>query len=229
MLTIICGEDIVASRDYYNSLKSEHREKGMEITTVAAKDIEENITKSDQTYNLFGAKLVYFTQNLNAYLSRLVARGVPENFESLFKSKDIEIIDWEEGKPSRDIKIAKLGKVQELKLPKSIFNLLDLLVPSKRKEFVTLLKNITETQDEMFIFTMISRHVRTLILAKERLFSPKTLPWQRGKLSTQARVWSKENLLGFYEGLHRIDIALKTGGTPFTITKSLDILACHYL
>ncbi len=229
MLIIICGEDTVGSRDYYNNLKTEYRKKGIEIETVVAKEIEEKVTKSSQTYNLFGSKLVYFTQNLNTYLSRIVARGVPVNFESLFQSKDIEIVDWEEGKPSHDLKIAKLGKVQEFKLPKSIFNLLDTLVPARRAEFIKLLTTIAETQDEMFIFTMVSRHIRTLILAKEQLFSPKTLPWQRGKLNAQAKTWNKVKLLGFYEGLHRVAIALKTGSTPFTITKSLDILACHYL
>jgi hypothetical protein len=55
------------------------------------------------------------------------------------------------------------------------------------------------------------------------------MSWQIGKLANQAKYWKEENLINFYQGLHRIDINSKTGGTPFTVKKSLEILACYYL
>ncbi len=228
MLTIICGEDSVKAREYYQNVKREYESKSLSTQTIHPKDIQTTIKLGEQTIDLFSHKIVYFTENLNGYLSR-AGRKLPEGFEELFQSNEIEIIDWESEKSSRELKIAKLGKVKEFKPDKTIFQLLESCVPKNKKNFIALLEAISQSADEVFIYTMLSRHIRSLLLARTNSFSSRIQPWQRGKLSTQAREWDEKKLIGFYEGLHRIDVALKTSTTPYSVKESLDILACYYL
>ena len=62
------------------------------------------------------------------------------------------------------------------------------------------------------------------------MFIPKKIQkWQLWKLESQAKLWKKKNLEEFYHGLHKIDIALKTSKNPYSVKKSLDILACYFL
>jgi hypothetical protein len=227
MITIVCGEDIAASRDYFFELKESFAKKGNTITQLSPKELVEQVGKSEQTMDLFSTQLVFFTENLNAFLSRNTTAQTL--FNDLAKDKDIELISWEEGKSSRELKIAKLGPVKEFKPPRSIFQLLDACYPGNKKSFIQMLENVEQTQDGQFIFTMLSRHLRTLMLAQEGQFGDRTQSWQRGKLTSQAKLWPKESLIGFYEGLAKIDVAQKTSATTFTIKESLDILACYFL
>lgn len=229
MLTIICGEDSSASRKYFLDLKTEYRDKGFELQNIAPKDIVDQITKSDQTVSLFGNKIAFFTENLNTLIARSGSESLLGEFETLSKAKDIEIVDWEEDKQSRELKIIKLGKLKEFKPSENIFQLLDSLVPGNKNKFILLLDNLCGNLEEIFIFTMISRHLRSLILAKNNNFSAKIQPWQRGKLISQAKPWEIKKLMGFYEGLFRIDRSVKTSSNPNGIKGSLDILACFYL
>jgi DNA polymerase III delta subunit len=228
MITIVCGENTVEARKYYGDLKNEYKDKGYEVQQIPAREIQEQLTKSEQTMSLFASKLVFFTEGLNSLLSRTKNEKLLEPFEALAENKDIEIIDWEE-KTARDLKIAKLGKVKEFKADKSIFSFLDMCYPGNKKQFLMTLDALRETQDEIFIFTMLSRHVRTLLLAHEGAFSSRTQPWMRGKLSGQAKKWDGTKLSNFYEGLSKIDVSLKTSGSPFSVKESLDILAVYFL
>lgn len=229
MLTIACGEDSTVSRQYVLDLKKDYQQKQYETLNIHAKDIIEAVTKSDLTSSLFSQKIIYFTENLNTYLSRIKNKELIGQFEQISTDKTVEVVDWEEDKSARDLKIAKLGRVKEFKPASNVFQLLDACTPKNRLKFLTLLESVTKTQDSLFVFTMLSRHARTLLLAKTGSFGTRVQPWQRGKLSSQAKQWDEEKLEGFYRGLFKIDTALKTGATPFDLKKSLDILACYYL
>ena len=76
---------------------------------------------------------------------------------------------------------------------------------------------------------MLARHLRNILITKMGEKIPKLMSWQIGKLANQAKYWDEKNLINFYQGLHRIDVNSKTNGTPFSVKKSLDILACYYL
>lgn len=228
MLTIVCGEDSPASRKYYQELKDEFKTKQYEVQNISPKNIIEQITKSDQTMSLFSTKIIFFTENLNSFFSKGSDKSIGE-LEELAKSKDIEIFDWEEDKSTRELKIAKLGKIKEFKPLKNIFQLLDSVYPGNKNNFIKLLGGLSEGLDEAFIFIMISRHVRALVLAKNKHFSSKVQPWQKSKLYNQAQLWTQDKLNGFYEGLFRIEQSVKTSSNAYGIKKSLDILAVHFL
>ena len=119
--------------------------------------------------------------------------------------------------------------VKEFKPSQNIFKLLDSCYPGNLKTFLNTLQTLSESTEDIFIFIMLARHMRNILSVKLGEKIPKLASWQLGKLSNQARYWDEKNLINFYQGLHRIDVNSKTNGTPFSVKKSLDILACYYL
>ena len=105
---------------------------------------------------------------------------------------------------------------------------MDACYPGNLKQFVSNLKIISELTEDIFIFIMLARHMRKILITKLGEKLPKLMSWQIAKLSNQAKYWKLENLINFYQGLHRIDVNAKTN-SPYSIKESLDILACYYL
>ncbi len=229
MLIIICGEDSVSSRDYYLKLKGDYQNKGIEVLDVKAAEINE-ITKSlSDSISLFSQKLVFFTQGLNKKISK---RSSPKLFaaaEELAKKKDVQLIDWEEYTTGRELKLTKGVTVKEFKVSESIFKLLDACYPKNLKQFISLLNSLPEKVDDVFIFIMLARHIRNLLMVKLGCTSKSLQSWQAAKLKSQARFWDEEKLSSFYDGLYKIDVRVKTSNNPFSLRKSLDLLACYFL
>lgn len=237
MLTIICGEDIVASRDYLSQIKGEFKKKGDEVAHLSPQEVPDILKWQGDNLNLFSTKLIFVTEHLEALIIR--KRGKKSTKKAMVKTledivleiaarKDIELIDWEE-KAGREIKLKEAAKVKEFKPSKSIFKLLEACIPGNLKAFVETLSTIAESQDETFIFIMLYRHIRTLLLAHEGVFANTVQSWQRHNLTSQAKLWSQNKLSDFYEGLYRIETSTKSSSNAYGIKKSLEILACYYL
>lgn len=228
MLTIVCGEDNVASRNYFLSLLNSYKEKAYKIQNVSVSDLSKiRFSASEQT--LFGEEQIFIVENLNKSLSRKKDLSVFKILEDIAKSKQIVLIDWEDEVSQRNLKIGKIGLVKEFKPDKNIFKLLDTCYPQNLQAFHLLLSSITDSQNEMFVFIMLQRHIRNLLLAKMRSPLSQLQAWQKMKLSSQARRWKEENIISFYDRLLKIDISTKTGKNPYTIKTSLEILSCYYL
>jgi len=232
MITIICGEDVVSSRKYLVDLKSDLKKKGFYIQEISAQDTLELTVGSSDTASLFNDKTAFFTSNLDKYLKKFSRSEKGKRYigklNLLAESKKLHLVDWEDGVSFYNLKLKKTGSIKEFKPDANIFKLLDCCYPGNLKSFLSQLGILKETSDEQFIFIMLNRHIRTLILASNNILSGMP-PWQKYKLVGQAKKWSIEKLLGFYEGLHKIDISLKSGGSYRGIKESLDILSCFYL
>jgi len=237
MLTIICGEDIVASRNYLSQIKNDCSKKGEEVTNLSSQEVPNILKWQGDNLNLFASKLIFVTEHLESSIVR--KRGKKSVIKSTVKTleeivleiasrKDIELIDWEE-KAGREIKLKDSAKVKEFKPTKSIFKLLEACSPGNLTGFIQTLSVIAESQDETFIFIMLYRHLRTLLLAHEGIFANTVQSWQRHNLTSQAKLWTQNKLLDFYEGLYRIETSTKSGNNPYGVKKSLEILACYYL
>ncbi|MFN4212943.1 MAG: hypothetical protein ACK4FL_03215 [Microgenomates group bacterium] len=215
MLTIICGEDTVASRDYFNKLKADFQNNGYQTSYILPHDLRQISMAQIHTPTLFNQKTAYFSENL---LAKFKEKNLPE----------ATIIDWEE-KSLYELKIPKGAVVKEFKPPNSLFKLLDACYPGNSKTFLTILHQLPDKIEDGFIFFMLAKQIRNLLLIKMDQKITNLPSWQLTKLKFQARRWSTEKLLAFSEGLYRIDVSTKTSTNPFDIRKSLDILACYFL
>lgn len=237
MLTIICGEDTVSSRKYYSGLKDEYIKKGTEIREIIPIQINEILKWQGENLSLFGTKQVFFTELLDATIIKkrgkkstkpVVVLTQEMIAESILKRKDIDLVVWEE-KGQRELKLKTIAQIKEFKPSESVFKLLDSCKPGSLSAFVRVLNTILESQDVMFVFIMLYRHMRTLLLAYEDVFAPTVQSWQKGRLTSQAKAWQQDKLAQFYEALYRIEVTNKSGTNPHGLKKSLEILACFYL
>jgi len=227
MLIVICGEDNVASRNYFSELKDVYTKKGYSLLNISFKQLPEVINWISENLGLFDEKRLYLIENLNKYV-----KGKDKNTQELINkiilSKKIEMIDWEDGKSQREIRI-KGAVIKEFKPADSIFKLTEACFPGNLRQFQAMMSSLIKSSDENFVYYMLKRQFRLLILAKSEVL-PKSMPsWQSRKINFQARLWSFDKLLKFYDGLYRIDLQTKTGSSPYGITNSLDILACYFL
>jgi DNA polymerase III delta subunit len=229
MLTIICGEDSIASRNYFVDQEKLFREKNFEIVSLDDKQVLELDDDQASSSSLFDQKRIYFTSGLNKKVLKKLNQKTEKIFKKIVASKVIQLFNWEEDTTSRELKSIKGVIIKEFKPNQTIFKLLDSCYPGNLKNFMSSLKILSESTEDIFIFIMLARHIRNILITKlgERL--PKLMSWQIYKLSNQAKFWQLENLINFYQGLHRIDVNAKTGGTPYSVKESLEILACFYL
>lgn len=227
MITVICGEDTVTSRTYFTSLLYDYRKKNYEVKKIEPEEIFEINKWMADSSSLFAQKNIFVVEYLNKKVRR-DNKKLKDELEKIDKMKDIQLIDWEDVS-AREIKAGMGGKIKEFKPAKNIFKLTEAVYPGNKKTFLMLLGQLSDGANDQFIFLMLSRHIRSLILTKEGLSSSRIKQWQIYKLNSQAKHWSLDKLLDFYEGLLRIDISLKTGRSPYSVKESLDILACYYL
>lgn len=236
MLITICGEDTISSRNYLNQLKAEYLKANIEIRQVPIAEFGDILGWIGSNMSLFSTKTVFFTEHLESIIikkrgKKPAVRTVKTNEDiaiEIASRKDITVVNWEE-KQGREIKLKEVSQVKEFKPATTIFKLLEECYPSNLKRFVSLLQLLTQTQDEMFLFIMLYRHIRTLILAQSDTYSKTCPPWQKAKLKAQSKLWKIEKLVEFYEGLARVESSTKSGNNPHGIRKSLEILACYYL
>ncbi len=227
MLTVICGEDTTASRQYFISLKDSFRNKNYEIRDIVFEEILEINKWLNDSPSLFFEKRVFFGQGINRKL-RADDKRTKEELQRIRDDKNLEFYLWEEVS-AYELKIARLATVKEFKPSATIFKLLDSFYPGNKVTFLNMLETVSKNSPEIFVFTMLARLTRNLILVKEKIIPKGMQSWQFYKLQNQAKKWKIERLVLFYESLAKIDLGIKTSSSPFSIKESLDILACYFL
>lgn len=229
MLTIICGEDSKASRNYFFEQKRIARDNEYEIYDIDAKSITEILNWLSDAPSLFSQKKVFFTQSLNKSISKKLNPKFIETVEKIIKDPEIDLFDWEQDVPGRYLKVSKGATVKEFKPSNSIFKLQDYCYPGNIKVFLDSLHELSGNTDDIFTFIMLSRHIRNLMLVKLGKTPPGMFSWAAAKLKNQAAKWETDKLVSFYDNLHKIDVSLKTGSMPYSLSSALDILASYYL
>lgn len=232
MIHMYCGEDSNKSRlEFIKHLKS-YSDQGFHIYPITAQNVPSILQRTGEQ-SLFAEAIVYSTENIEKIPFRKSAKFKKNEFYeailTIAQSKDIILLTWEDGKPARLCKLKDNAILHESKIPLSVFTFLEEIHPGSLKRFISSLRSLLTTQEEMFIFIMILRHIRLLVQITESSQIASIPPWQKMKLFSQAKKWDKVRLLDFYQNLIKIEIGIKTSTNPFGIAKSLEILACHFL
>lgn len=233
MIHIYCGEDTVAARKAYSSALDAYKAANYEVLSLTPSSLADLPRGLAESMSLFSEKKVFSIENLEKQgLKKSTKAKKNELYEALLgfaKDKQIEIVDYEDGKAARLLKLKDIATVHESKLDISIFQFIELWTPGNKAKCIEALRTLRETQDELFIFIMLARHIRQVVLAYKNCLSDKLPPWQKYKVQGAAKKWTESALMGFYEGLIRIEIGVKSSANPYGVSRSLEILACHYL
>ena len=226
MITLIHGDDIKASRNYFLE------QKALKKNSISFNC--ENLSLCEVTQVLEGGGL--FEEAKTIFVEDFFGKKKPgRDFEQILDffntHPSFDIIFWE-GKilTPKQISSLKKAEIKLFKLPQAIFSLLDSLRPNSSKQLVILFHEALQNSDAEFIFYMLIRQFR-LLLALSDNSSQNTIdealrlaPWQKNKLQKQSSLFSFDKLKRIYNKLYEIDLGQKTGALNLTLTQSIDFL-----
>ncbi len=128
-------------------------------------------------------------------------------------SPDYDFFIWQ-GKrlyPNQIKKIADKPKVNEYKLPNTIFKLLDSIGKSNHNQLLTLLQGSFQTHPPEVIFYLVQKRLRKMILAKEDSEYLTGAGWQKRNLYNQVKGISTDLIADWYKKTVIIEYKNKTG------------------
>ncbi len=229
MITIIHGDDISQSREYFQDLKKKQKNiisfDGGKITIT---DLVQNIEGS----GLFNDTKTIFIEDLLTKRKK-TDKDVKEILNFIVKnSKDSSFILWESKEILKGtLSLFKNAVVKLYKLPKNIFSFLDNLITNHTKNLLNLFHQALSSgiKEELVLF-MLQRQFRLLLALSDPSDGEpieeiiRLAPWQKSKLSRQVGYFQGSTLKNIYKKLYEIEIGQKTGSLLLSLSQSIDFL-----
>lgn len=224
MITLIHGDDTSASRLLFTTEKNKYPSANVLDGTKTTKT---DLLQLFEGASMFGVVEPVFIENL---LSRKASKEL-ETLTSYINSqqKNNEIIIWE-GKELTKKQLSSLPQAKVLisKLPQIIFTFLDSVQPHNSKKLVHLYHDLLVHSEPEFVLFMLERQIRLMLALSSNAFELEELarmsPWQRNKLSSQARSFSEAQLKDLYNQLYVLDKGYKTGQLNTPLSAAIDFL-----
>lgn len=178
-----------------------------------------SIIDSINSSSLFGAERFFVLRDIKR-LGKKEIEWLKENAKDI----DSNLVIYHEGYvPVALTKgITTDVKIEEFKLPKIIFSLMDMIMPGNSSQVIKTLHKIIETEAVEFVFVLIAKHMRDLYWAKTDLSSMPYPSWRSSKLKNQADKFTTNNLQLIINELSEIDVLVKTSKAD--LVSSLDLL-----
>jgi len=221
VITLVHGDDSLASRKYFLSQKDDHS-----ITFDSETISVVELAQSMQGSGLFEDSRKIFIENL---FTRKGQKNLTSVADTLENTKNSEIYIWAD----KNVGVRSLGKFpkfenQNFKIPQNIWSFLDGIRPSNPRNINSFHNALKGTEPEI-IFAMIIRQFRLLagISSDDKQNAEevkKLAPWQKSKLQKQASLFSQDKIKLIYKKLYKIEKGQKTGATNMTLTQNIDIL-----
>ena len=220
MLTIIHGDDIVSSRNYFISLKKDNS-----LTFDAENLSLIELAQSLQGEELFGGSKYIFIDNL---FTRKAAKNFNGIIEILNSKTEADVYIWSDKILGSKV-LSELPKhtSQVFKIPQTIWAFLDGMRPGSSQNVLAFRQTLKSAEPEI-VFAMIIRQFRLMLglaeVSKQNIDEVKRLaPWQKSKLSQQTSLFGIEKLKELYKKLYKIEKSVKTGKSNLTLVQQIDI------
>jgi len=228
MITIIHGDNISESRNYFLELKQKQKDPiSFDYKNVTLTQLIQNIEGS----GLFNDSKTIFIEEFLTKLKK-TDKASKEILDFIIKSsKENNIILWEAKEIlKKDLYSFKNADIKIFKLPKNIFLFLDNLRPNNSRNMLKLFHNALESgiKEEIILF-MLQRQIRLLLSlldSGEKSIDEveRLAPWQIGKLQSQSRSFTIQDLKKIYKRLYEIELGQKTGALSLSLSQSIDFL-----
>ncbi len=222
MITIIHGNNAVATRNQLQLLRSKYKEvislEGKKVTLT-------DILQALETATFDGETRLVIVENLLSVKTKhddIIDYLLKNDFKN-----DLLIWEEKENKGKDLASLAKKAKIIELNLPTLLFKFLDSLVP-KSQNVLALYHELADKESPELIFFMLKRQLRSLLLsafakAEKPSDFAKVLPWQMAKLAKQASFFTRAQLEQIYGQLLKIEYEVKSGLTALALENKVKL------
>ena len=222
MLTIIHGDNIKDSRDFYLQLKQKMTEG---ITLQGDKINITDLTEAVEGSGLFVENKEVFIENL--FSKRRSGKELDVLIEFLNNHLKSSIVLWEQKQVTKPQQKKLTGAIiKEFAYPQTLFHMMDALIPLNGKKLVLLYQQTLQHIEPEIILFMITKQVRLLLALKENSATNITelsiMQWQKPKLLKQSQLFNKEQLLSLHRKLFDFDWQYKTGNLTQPLPDTLD-------
>lgn len=224
MITIIHGDDTASSRSLFVSQKNEQKD--------AISFDGEKVSISDLMQSIEGGGL--FSDEKHIYIDELLSKKKQQTelkeIITYLNSHQLETntVLWENTSLTKSVlSLFSKATVKHFPLPQSLFQFLDALAPGNGKILVSLFHKTIAVSELQIVVFMLVRHVRLLLAMREdesiSIDEAKRLaPWQKAKLSRQAKLFTLTQLVNIHRKLFSIDLEQKTGKSALTLPQAID-------
>lgn len=223
MLYLIHGDNIEAARNKLLELKTAAKNK--EVRTLNGKRMDPNATvQALESSSLFGGDVLVIVEGfISTAKKREKSFGIILS-QLVAAAKTIDVVLYEEKEVEKGT-LAKLGDNTEIylyKIPVVIFQFLDSLRPGNAKTSLTLFAQVAAHEPAEIVFALLIRRIRHLMELSDGLIPEGLQGWQADRLTSQARHFTIDKLVVMHTSLLDIDIAVKTGSSPFTLAQRIE-------
>lgn len=219
-MIIIHGDDTVSARNHLNDLVARARQKDEDVRRFDAGGLDlTQLTQVLEGLTLFGKEPLLVIDGLFSLTKSKNKEGLLE-FLKKYQQRNVVFF---EGKAisAATLKAFPEAEVKEHKPAAIIFTFLESLRPGSSQKSLPLLSDLEQAgEPSELIFAMLVRQVRLLIQAQQP-HTLKVAPWQKNRLTSQARAFGEDALLNLHEKLYRIDKGIKTGKNPVDLSTQI--------
>lgn len=223
MITLIHGDLVEASRAELVRLKA--AVSGKEVRQLDGRTIDETqLTQALESHSLFGTDTVVVIEQLFGKLGKKTKVIAALSAILTNAATTVDIILWEDKEIGATV-IKSLGTpvVKLYKTPQVLFQFLDGIAPRSTARLLPMYAKLLEANVAEVVFAMIIRRIRQLIQLHDGVTPEGLAGWQASRLTAQARLFTMEKLVAMHSALTDIDIAVKTGASPFSLAKQIEL------
>lgn len=222
-ILVFHGDDIINSRRAYSDKIRQYVNENYEIIRIEGKNIDDNFLH----INLYSPAL-FTVRRVIAIdcLFSLPKNETKDKIITLLNDRDEnEVVIWE-NKEVDSRKQPAIFQFIPFKLPNDLFIFLDQLNPVNITGSLLMLEKLLYQIDESYIFLMLVRQVRLLLLVKGGE-TGNLQSWQVAKLKHQSDSFTTLQLISFYRRLRDIDYRQKTSQTVTSYLGEVEYLLAN--
>lgn len=214
---ILHGENNLASSKRLVEVTEQQINSGNKVISLDANNLKLEILRQElEPADLFGnTSFVCLTGLLSGTKKKSQEKIIQflktQNYQNLllYETKSIH---------ASTLKQFKGAIVENFKVEVDIFRFLEKIDPNQKENLLLSFQDllVKKTEPE-FIFAMLVRQIRQLIIAKTNPAQLKAPPFAINKLKQQSSAFTLDKLLDIHAGLYHIDLSIKTGKTQIDL------------
>jgi DNA polymerase III delta subunit len=229
MITLIHGGNTVASRAELTSRISAFGDS--EVRRLDGSTVDEAmLIQALESTSLFGGGTAVVIENLFSKLGRKL-KLIETLAKRISQAGDgVEILLWEDKDMGKTV-ITALGvkaRVLQFKISPLIFEFLDSFRPNNAQTLLTLSEKLFQQDAPELVFAMLVKRLRQLLILRDGGVPEGLIGWQAGRLTTQAKHFTLEQLRMIYKQCCEIEYSIKSGTTPFAMAEHIKQLCMQF-